>query len=117
MFSRYSFALSSATFMTLALLYVMETLISMQPIVIGDKTNERTPVIFRKIRPRHLHRRLRLSRKISKEDLTESPLPPTRLTVRGEPRTNVSLSSDPNVGIAERTDDTTHRPTLMMDHW
>ena len=45
MFSRYASAISSGTFMTFALLYVMQVLISLQP---GAKTDPPTrhPVIF-----------------------------------------------------------------------
>ncbi len=80
MLTRYSFAISTATFMTLALFYVMETLITIQPMTV-DEREPRHPVDFLPIPVRQTPPPPPPA-EFKKEELTKTTLPPTRVSTR-----------------------------------
>jgi len=81
MFARYTSAISSGAIMTFALLFVMQSLITLQPgIVIDSRPTNFVEFIKRRIIDTPLRPTDPI---IDKEKLTRTPLPPTRPTSSG----------------------------------
>ncbi len=81
MFARYASAISTGTFMTFALLYVMQLLISLQPGA-ESEVRPRNPVNFLRIDVPDAPAQTR-EEPIRKEDLTRTENPPPRTKYRG----------------------------------
>jgi protein TonB len=103
MFARYTSAISSGAIMTFALLFVMQSLITMQPgIVIDTGPSNFVEFIKRRIVDTPLQP---VDPIVDKKKLTKTVLPPTRATSSG-PRTPVHVfaaSPTPPVGTGRPT--------------
>jgi len=92
MFARYTSALGSSAIMTFALLFVMQSLVSMQPgIVVDTSPTNFVEFIKRRIVPTPLRPTEPV---VDKKKLTETVLPPAHVASKG-PKTPVHVSPEP----------------------